>query len=442
MRIAVIPIDAIGHVNPLLPIVGELAAHPDVEVVCSFGPESLADPFTAAGAQHISLAAASAGPTPAGLSDLAYKSFVQPLPVASRHLQAVAEFRPDVVLYDVFSFHGAIAGRTLDIPSVSLVTFPGYGALGEDFAVQHGRPHPALEEANAHYQAQFSLDLLGEGLLPTLFPSKDLSVVTSIESLSRAPDTSTPILRDRLAPYVGTLVYVGPSVGPVRCSPPPQRSGRETERRLDEALLFRTLEEAKERGRAVVLFSLGTVLTDFRFHSPVGGAPTGRQFLNSLLARLTAAVGGRPDLLVVAAVGTELAREEEPEWPDNFLISNFLPQREILNRHADVFLTHHGMNSTAESILACVPMVSLPGVGDQITNAQIATEHRAAVAPWDLRNPYATVTPQLLEEAVTQALSSPVHRDACASLRAQMALAGGARRAAEHVVALPHLRSA
>ncbi|GGZ70864.1 nucleotide disphospho-sugar-binding domain-containing protein [Streptomyces echinoruber] len=437
MRIAVVPIDAIGHMNPLLAVVAELAALPGVEEVRSFGPPALAKAFTAVGARHVSLAAQPLGPTPPGLSDLAYKSFVHPLATSRSFVDAVAAFRPDAVLYDVFSVHGIIAARTLRVPSASLVTFPGYGALGEDFALQHGRPHPALDEASDAYRRMYGTDLLGEGFLPTLFPSADLSVVTAAEELSREPDETTPRLLDALKPFLDTCVHVGAAQGHARYVPSPgapEQSGRPERHRAD--FPFELLQRAKRDGRAVVLFSLGTVLTDFRFGTPVGGAPTGRDFLRAMLGHLTTALGGRADLTVVAAVGTRLSAEEEPRWPGNFLVRDFLPQREILDRYADVFVTHHGMNSTTEAILAGVPMVSLPGVGDQLANARTAVERGAAVAPWDVDDPYATVTAERLARAVDQALRDDRHRAACRELREAVLRAGGAPRAARLVAGL------
>jgi len=125
-----------------------------------------------------------------------------------------------------------------------------------------------------------------------------------------------------------------------------------------------------------------------------------------------------------------------PGSTDNFVVRAFLPQLELLESHADVFITHHGMNSTTESILAGVPMVSLPGAGDQITNAEIATANGAAVAYWDLRDPFATVTAETLGRAVDEALHDPAHRAVCGRLAETMAAAGGPARAAGLVVAL------
>ncbi|MFI5819517.1 nucleotide disphospho-sugar-binding domain-containing protein [Streptomyces rishiriensis] len=440
MRIAVLPIDAIGHVNPLLAIVEELVRRPDVTEVRGFGPVPLADAFGSVGAGYTAVPSAPLPSTPDGLGDLAFKSFVHPLSVSDAYQAAVAEFRPDVVLYDVFGVHGMLAARVLGVPSVSLVTFPGYGALGEDFAVQHGSPHPELTRANEDYRARYGVDPLGEGLLPVLFPSRDLSVVTAARELSRDPGPDTPRLAAALGPHLGVCAHVGAAVGAVRYTPGAALPGpvrTDARARHDSsAFPFGTLDEARRAGRSVVLFSLGTVLTDFRFRSPVGGAPTGREFLIAMLDRLTRALGDRRDLLVVTVVGSLLAAEDEPDWPANFLVWDFVPQREVLERYADAFITHHGMNSTTESILAGVPMVSVPGVGDQFANAATAVDGGAAVALWDVRDPYGTVTAERLRAAVDRVLADDTHRAACARLRDAMLAEGGAPRAAELVAGL------
>ncbi|MFJ3837463.1 nucleotide disphospho-sugar-binding domain-containing protein [Streptomyces sp. NPDC054904] len=440
MRIAVLPIDAIGHVNPLLAIVEALVRRPAVTEVRGFGPAPLADAFASVGAGYTVVPAVPLPPTPVGLGDLPFKSFVHPLSMSDAYQEAVASFRPNTVLYDVFGIHGMLTARVLGVPSVSLVTFPGYGALGEDFAVQHARPHPELTQANEEYRRRYRTDLLGEGLLPVLFPSRDLSVVTAARELSRDPGPDAPRLAQALEPYLGACVHVGASVGSARYTPGAVLSGpvrNDARVRNDSsAFPFALLDAARRDGRSVVLFSLGTVLTDFRFHSPVGGAATGRAFLMAMLDRLTTALGGRDDVLVVTAVGSLLAAGDEPEWPANFLVRDFVPQREVLERYADAFITHHGMNSTTESILAGVPMVSLPGVGDQFANAATAVEGGAAVTLWDVRDPYRTVTAELLGEAVDRVLTDGRHRAACARLRDAMLAEGGPSRAAELVTAL------
>lgn len=55
--------------------------------------------------------------------------------------------------------------------------------------------------------------------------------------------------------------------------------------------------------------------------------------------------------------------------PYNIYAYSFVPQMEVL-QHSDVFLTHCGMNSVNEAMVSGVPMVAMPFVNDQISNAE------------------------------------------------------------------------
>ena len=59
--------------------------------------------------------------------------------------------------------------------------------------------------------------------------------------------------------------------------------------------------------------------------------------------------------------------------PANIYAYPFVPQLEVLS-HTDVFLTHCGMNSVNEAISLGVPMVAMPFINDQITNAKRIVE--------------------------------------------------------------------
>ena len=59
--------------------------------------------------------------------------------------------------------------------------------------------------------------------------------------------------------------------------------------------------------------------------------------------------------------------------PDNVFAYSFVPQLDVLN-HADVFLSHCGMNSVNEAMIRGVPMVAMPFLNDQIANAKRIVE--------------------------------------------------------------------
>ncbi|WP_422768878.1 glycosyltransferase [Plantactinospora sp. WMMC1484] len=145
----------------------------------------------------------------------------------------------------------------------------------------------------------------------------------------------------------------------------------------------------------------------------------------------------RPDLLrmviigaaatgaqVIAAVG-DLA--EELALPDDVLTAPYLPQREVLER-ADVFVTHGGYNSVAESVRAATPMLVIPLAVDQPIQAYFvgSAGFGTALDP-------AAVTERAVADAVTDLLDPD--RDYRARLRAAQPECGdSAVRAAELVI--------
>ncbi|MFC8850788.1 MULTISPECIES: glycosyltransferase [unclassified Micromonospora] len=145
----------------------------------------------------------------------------------------------------------------------------------------------------------------------------------------------------------------------------------------------------------------------------------------------------RPDLLrtvilgaaatgaqVIAAVG-DIA--EELALPADVLTAPYLPQREVLER-ADVFVTHGGYNSVAESIRAATPMLVIPLAVDQPIQAYFVGRagFGTALEP-------AGVTGQAVTDAVTDLLDPA--RGYRARLRAAQPECGdSAVRTAELVV--------
>ncbi|MFI2711951.1 glycosyltransferase [Micromonospora sp. NPDC018662] len=162
-----------------------------------------------------------------------------------------------------------------------------------------------------------------------------------------------------------------------------------------------------EPGRPMVYVSFGTIFyrrPDLLRTVITGAAATGAQ--------------------VIAAVG-DLA--EDLALPDDVLAAPYLPQREVLER-ADVFVTHGGYNSVAESIRAATPMLVIPLAVDQPVQAHFvgSAGFGTALAPAD-------VTAQAVTDAVTDLLDPT--RDYRARLRAAQPECGdSAVRTAELVI--------
>ena len=79
------------------------------------------------------------------------------------------------------------------------------------------------------------------------------------------------------------------------------------------------------------------------------------------------AFGGK-DMSVILNTG-RVPPQTLGKIPDNIYAYSFVPQIELL-QHADVFLTHCGMNSINEAMMYGVPMVAMPFINDQISNAK------------------------------------------------------------------------
>lgn len=76
---------------------------------------------------------------------------------------------------------------------------------------------------------------------------------------------------------------------------------------------------------------------------------------------------------VVISVGKDVNIKSLGQIPENFHVYNKVPQQAIL-KMTDVFITHGGMNSVSEAMVEGVPMVVIPFMADQPTNARRVCE--------------------------------------------------------------------
>lgn len=72
---------------------------------------------------------------------------------------------------------------------------------------------------------------------------------------------------------------------------------------------------------------------------------------------------------VIISVGKKFPIHKLKNVPENYRIYNVVPQLAVLKK-ADVFVTHGGMNSVNEALSIGVPMVVIPFMSDQPTNAR------------------------------------------------------------------------
>jgi MGT family glycosyltransferase len=104
-----------------------------------------------------------------------------------------------------------------------------------------------------------------------------------------------------------------------------------------------------------------------------------------------------------------------------------VPQLQVLDRAA-LFVTHGGMNSVNEAMLAGVPMLVVPLGADQPLVARRVVELGAGLA---LRADEAAVG--TVHEHARRLLRDPRFREAAAAQRAAHQQAGGVQRAADEL---------
>lgn len=139
------------------------------------------------------------------------------------------------------------------------------------------------------------------------------------------------------------------------------------------------------------------------------------------------AFGGQP-WQVVLTVGKSTDITQLGAIPDNFLLSPYVPQLEILPR-AQVFVTHAGTNSVMESMYYGVPMVLIPQQPEQHMHA-----HRTVELGLGVQLDKKAVTAASLREAVERIANDPQYRTHAQAMQQHMHEDGGYQRATDAII--------
>lgn len=142
------------------------------------------------------------------------------------------------------------------------------------------------------------------------------------------------------------------------------------------------------------------------------------------------------DAHILLNIGPNLDAAALGDVPAHVRIVRRAPQLAVLDR-AGVFVTHGGMNSAHEALLAGVPMVVTPQAVDQFLVAQRVVEVGAGIALEPRRQ-----TAEHLREAILRVRADPSYEIAARRVGDDLRSAGGAARAADVVEAQLATRSA
>jgi MGT family glycosyltransferase len=134
---------------------------------------------------------------------------------------------------------------------------------------------------------------------------------------------------------------------------------------------------------------------------------------------------GGESVRVVMSVGSQTGPDSLGPAPPNFIIRRRVPQLGVLAR-AKAFVTHAGMNSVSEAMLARVPLVLFPQTAERGLVARQVARLGAGV-----RLPHFDLTAETLRAAVGEVILDPAHRERAELVGRSFEEGGGWRAAAD-----------
>jgi MGT family glycosyltransferase len=395
-------IPAQGHINPSLPVISELVKRG--EHVIYVNTEAVRQQAESSGATFVPYPDSS-GAVPqvealmhqAGNSNLA-RNGLSLLEIGERLLPFVFDLlgreRPDYVIYDSLAGWARQAAEKLNLRRA---------AVFATFAIGAGR------DAMPPMSAPMMLNLVGQmvSMLPSYWQvgrrvNKQFGVKPLYMPLSNSGQINIVFTSVNFQPggarFDSSYKFVGPSMAA---------------RPTDTDFPFDQLTR-----KPVIYISLGTINNlNLEFY---------RQCF--------AAFGDYPAQFILSA-GTQTDLNALGTIPANFLVRNFVPQLEVLQK-SDLFITHGGLNSVHEGLWYGVPLVVIPQQIEQALVAQQVVGQGAGVALGD-KPPFGRITAAALRAAVEQVMRQREgYQAAAVKLGETLKAAGGYQRAADELIRL------
>ncbi|MCP2266870.1 macrolide family glycosyltransferase [Promicromonospora thailandica] len=372
-----------GYVNPTLPVVAELVRRG--HSVSYHTTPAFAAQVEAAGARvHLYPGDLPLPDPPIPLAMVAglARAAVDLLPAVLTDLRAD---RPDLVVHGAACPWGAVAARELGVPAAATFTTFAFNrqipspARASRELLWSAAAHPGIARSYARSRWALHRRYAVGGLPVTdlMDVREPLNLVFTSRSFQPGADAFDPSFR-----------FVGASVGS-RLPDPAFAADR-----LTDPVLYASLGTVFDAGpRLLRAFATGL--------APLGGT------------------------VVVSTGNTDPA--DLGTLPDNVLARRSVPQLQVLERAA-LFVTHGGMNSVNEALLAGVPALVVPQGADQPLVARRVAELGAGLVL-----DTADVTPGTVHALARRLLDEPGFGAAAAAQRAAQEEAGGPGRAVDEL---------
>jgi MGT family glycosyltransferase len=281
----------------------------------------------------------------------------------------IRQLRPDVIVYGTFTVIGYVVAQRLGIPYVNVCA--GHNVNSGEFlrSLPDQTPldlHPNCWKAVKRLREQYGMHDAG--------PFSFIATVSPFLNVyCEPPEFLKPIERKAFEP----IVFFGPVIPDTH------------DQAIPSATRARRRSDSDHQLRAYVSF--GTIIWR-RYAAPALSVlqAIGQAFSNMEHARALITLGGH-----------DLPREDIAALQKtNVKVEAYVDQWERL-QDSDVFITHHGVNSTHEAIFHCVPMISYPFFWDQPALARRCQEYGLAIPLVDTVR--GTVRPEDVTAAVVEA---------------------------------------
>lgn len=309
MKVLMINIPYAGHTNPTLPLAKKLVQRG--HEVYYINAEEFRSKIESTGVTFIPYIHYPKAPT---VQQKKTKCFRAAFDTA---LQLKEKF--DILIYEMFFFPGIKIAEILQIPCVRQFSQPAWNKNNIEKASRFFKftcwliNLQILGRKNAEY-----MKLKNKSLTEAVInDSPDLNVVYVLEKFQSARDS-----------FSNQYLFTVPTL---------------------ESLIKDDTIPFDKMKKPIVYFSLGSIISSRR-----------------LYRKCIKAFADKP-MSVILNTG-KINPKSLGILPKNIYAFSFVPQIQVLQR-SDVFITHCGMNSVNEAIANGVPMVAIPFVNDQISNA-------------------------------------------------------------------------
>ncbi len=388
-KIAYIGIPAHGHTNPILPVMRTLVEHG--HHILFYNSEEFRSKVESTGVDFrpYDYDVPSSRDTAKRMTGMIQASlFFMELsyPLTTFMIAEMEREQPDLMIYDSTCLWGYIAARKFSIPSICMVThfvldglmrYLGIATLARYILTTI--PHlPTVFRWRKQMTSAFGKDIVGG-----ITEYADLTIVFTSEAF-HPPNT---FIDDRFK-------FVGASID--------TRGGS-----------FSFEELTAEQ---IVYISLGTI-----------------NHLNLEFYQKTFEAFANFPAQFVLSVGQHTDIETLGDIPSNFVVKNFVPQLEILQR-SDVFITHGGMNSVHEGLYYGVPEIVIPQQMEQYANGKRVADVGAGILLGG-QYPFGQATTSELRSALDTLLNDSNYRENAQHYGQSLKDAGGFRRAVDLIEA-------